>query len=295
MTAREGTDLEGEGTDRTREQRPHYPRLLQAIWLLVVALLVQTALTVLSEVLGRLARHPLTQHPASIAVVNLLAFGPIIIWGLRKTKAPFTDVFPCVPVRPALFVPMGLTVIGAGILLSECDNLLRAVLPAPPVIADLLNRLAGARTSLWGSLLVLVIVAPVTEELLFRGIILRGFLSHYGPGKAILASALLFALFHVNPWQFVSAAWLGALFAWWFVRTRSLVPCLFGHALSNGMPSIVGRVFHLNVPGYTSEMTTHVVFQPLWFDCVGLLLAGAGVWLFLRVHGRTNTAVRGGA
>lgn len=276
------------------DQRQHYPRLLQAIWLPVVALLVQTALFVLGEVLGRLARLPLTQHPASIAVVNLLAFGLAIIWGLRKTKAPFTNVFPFVGVRLALFVPMGLTVIGTGILLSECDNLLRAVLPAPPGVADLFHRLAGARTSLWGSILALVIVAPVTEELLFRGIILRGFLSHYGPGKAILASALLFALFHVNPWQFVSAAWLGVLFAWWFVRTRSLVPCLFGHALSNGMPSIVGRVFHLNIPGYTSEMTTQVVFQPLWFDCVGLLLAGAGVWLFRGMLGHTNTGARGG-
>ncbi len=295
MTTRGGTDLEGEGAGATPDHPEQYPRLLQAIWLLVLALLVQVALAALSEAVGHLAGGRVTRHPVAIAVINLLAFGIILLWGLRRTKASCKEVFPSGPIRLALLVPIAVTVIGTGILLSEFDNLFRAAFPAPPGVADLFNRLGGARTGLWGSILLLVIVAPLTEELLFRGLILRGFLSHYGPGKAVLASAALFALFHVNPWQFMSAASLGVLFAWWFVRTRSLVPCLLGHALSNGLPLIVGRVVHLDIPGYTSEMTTQVVFQPLWFDVVGLLLAGAGVWLFTSVLGQTNRVVRGEA
>ena len=50
----------------------------------------------------------------------------------------------------------------------------------------------------------------------------------------LLALGMFFAvigLIHLNPWQFVPATLLGVLFAWFLLRTGSLVPCLVGHAL----------------------------------------------------------------
>ena len=63
--------------------------------------------------------------------------------------------------------------------------------------------------------------------------ILRGLLLHYSAPTAIIASALLFGLVHLNPWQAVGAVALGVLFGWWYVRTRSLTLCIFGHAVNN--------------------------------------------------------------
>ncbi|MGH2404412.1 MAG: lysostaphin resistance A-like protein [bacterium] len=126
----------------------------------------------------------------------------------------------------------------------------------------------------------LVIVAPLTEELLFRGLILRGLLRHYTARTAIIASAVLFGVFHLNPWQFLGATVLGVLFAWMFVRTGSLHLCIFGHAFANGVPLIVS-VLKVDIVGFTSELTG-VEFQPLWFDALGLVLSAVGLWRLRR-------------
>ena len=78
------------------------------------------------------------------------------------------------------------------------------------------------------------ILAPVLEEMLFRGIILRSFLRQYRPRNAILLSALLFGLAHLNIYQFVVAGLLGLLLGWLYERSRSLWPCILLHASYNG-------------------------------------------------------------
>jgi membrane protease YdiL (CAAX protease family) len=78
------------------------------------------------------------------------------------------------------------------ILLSEADNLIRFLLPAPRPSAALLADLA--RANVWLALMATVVLAPVTEEMFFRGLLLRGFLSRYRVKTAMAVSALLFAL-----------------------------------------------------------------------------------------------------
>lgn len=258
-----------------------YPGMRQAIWLMVLAALLMVSLSILVAIIDEVFHVSLGGHPAVMAAVTLIAIGLILMLGLKKNNAPFKDVFPLKPIQMILFLPMVFTIIGVDIVLSEMDNLLRTLLPAPKWIADLVY-LSRGQASLWGSILVFVVVAPLTEELLFRGLILRGFLSRYTVRKAILASAILFGLFHFNPWQLLGAITVGVLFAWWFVQTGSLIPCLFGHAFSNAMPLILSGILNLEIAGITSDVTK-VEFQPLWLDIVGLLLAGSGIWILARM------------
>lgn len=79
----------------------------------------------------------------------------------------------------------------------------------------------------------LCVVAPVLEELTFRGIILKGLLRNYSPWKAIGQSALLFGLIHMNPAQIAAAGFIGLLLGWLYYRTRSLWLCIAAHALNN--------------------------------------------------------------
>ena len=265
----------------------HYPSIRQAIWLLVLIFFLMIVLSISVGILDGIVNFSFGEHPATLAIVNLIAIGLLLMWGLKKAKASFKEVFSFVPMRMSLFLPMSLTIIGVGILLSELDNLLRTVLPMPAVIADFYMNLFLGQKSLWGSFVLVVVIAPLTEELLFRGFILRGFLSHYTMRKAVLASAILFGIFHLNPWQFLGAAIMGVLFAWLFVRTRSLLPCFFGHALNNALPLILLGVFNLEIPGVTIGFTK-VEFQPLWLDLFGLLLAGLGLWLLNRMFGKAD-------
>jgi membrane protease YdiL (CAAX protease family) len=77
-------------------------------------------------------------------------------------------------------------------------------------------------------------IAPLLEELLFRGLILQGFLRRYRPGVALFASALLFGLAHGNVHQFLVAFPLGLANGWLVWRTRSLWPAIALHAMLNG-------------------------------------------------------------
>lgn len=260
-----------------------YPSFRQAIWLLILVVLLILVLSGVAGTVAFVARFP-PNHPGIVAAVNLVAIGLALAWGVSKTRTPAAKALPLGPLPVAIVLPLVVTVIGAVILLSDADNLLRTVLPIPPAFAEFLAHITGAGGSRWGSILALVIVAPLTEELLFRGLILRGFLRHYATRKAIIASALLFGAFHLNPWQFLGATVLGVLFAWVFVRTRSLLLCMFGHAAANGLPIIVVSLFHLDIQGFTGGLS-RVEFQPLWLDALGVVLAGMGLWLLTRAFG----------
>lgn len=104
--------------------------------------------------------------------------------------------------------------------------------PPPDWLQELMEDLIDT-SSIW-AFLSLVVAAPVFEELVFRGIILDGFLQQYSVRKSIIWSAFFFGLYHLNPWQFVTAMALGLFIGWIYHRTRSLLPCIAIHAFANG-------------------------------------------------------------
>lgn len=260
-----------------------YPRISQAVVLSGLLCAFMIALSIPVAIIGIVVGGSFATHTGTMAVIQLVAATLVLWFGITKTPGGYRAVFSLKPIRIFLLLPISLTAIGAHILLSEVDNLTRTFLPVPGFIESVFEGLVSAPTSVWGSILALVVVAPITEELLFRGLILRGFLAQYSVRKSVFVSALLFALIHLNPWQFAGAFVVGVIFAWWFVETRSLLPCLFGHALFNAIPLIAGPVLHLEIRGYSSPGETPS-WQPVWFDLTGCLLLGVGVWLWVRAR-----------
>ena len=83
-------------------------------------------------------------------------------------------------------------------------------------------------------ILVLCIIAPIAEEYLFRGLMMRKMLRwNISPWYAIIASSIMFGLIHVNPAQIPGAIILGIVMAWMCYRTRSLIPGIIIHITNN--------------------------------------------------------------
>lgn len=82
------------------------------------------------------------------------------------------------------------------------------------------------------------IIAPIIEEILCRGILFNGLLKKYGSKKAVIFSALLFAIMHLNLQQGISAFFLGIIFALIYLKTGSIYLCIFGHLVNNTVVSI---------------------------------------------------------
>jgi len=87
---------------------------------------------------------------------------------------------------------------------------------------------------------VLVIGAPLLEELLFRGVILPWLATFMTPWRAVAISAVLFGAVHIpsHGLHFLVATAYGAALGWTRVRTRSLLPCMLVHAAINAAASI---------------------------------------------------------
>ncbi|MGQ0548362.1 MAG: hypothetical protein ACT4PY_01670 [Armatimonadota bacterium] len=144
---------------------PAYPNILQAIWLLIVIVLLILVVSGIASVVAVQVGVP-PNAPAVIAVVNLVGIGLGLAWGVRKSRAPAAEVLPLGPIPASVPFPLMVTIMGAAILLSEVDNLVRSVLPLPPEIAEFFAQITGAGGDTWGSVLILVVVAPLIWSVL---------------------------------------------------------------------------------------------------------------------------------
>ena len=80
----------------------------------------------------------------------------------------------------------------------------------------------------------LAVLAPLLEEVLFRGAIQGCLMRFYGrPWPAIITAALVFGIIHWNPVQVVYASIFGIVLGWIYYRTGSLLSVIVGHVLNN--------------------------------------------------------------
>ena len=96
----------------------------------------------------------------------------------------------------------------------------------------------------WGYVAV-GILAPLAEEVVFRGAILRtllGIMSKKNHWVAILISAAIFGVVHANLAQFVNALLMGLLLGWMYYRTGSLVPGILLHWVNNTMAYVFANI-----------------------------------------------------
>ncbi len=85
------------------------------------------------------------------------------------------------------------------------------------------------------ALLAYALAPAVCEELAFRGFILTGLYRGFRPRNAVLLSAFLYALYHLNVFLFLPAFALGIVLGLLTSRSRSLVPAVLFHFLHNSV------------------------------------------------------------
>ena len=87
------------------------------------------------------------------------------------------------------------------------------------------------------------LLAPLVEEIVFRGAILRALLSQFSKAwVAILISAVLFAAIHANPAQMPHAFVVGLLLGWMYWRTSSILPGMVYHFVNSAVASVMANI-----------------------------------------------------
>jgi membrane protease YdiL (CAAX protease family) len=93
----------------------------------------------------------------------------------------------------------------------------------------------------------LVLVAPVAEEIFFRGVAYNAWLREYGPTRALIGSAVLFGFIHGSVFLFVPIVVLGVVLALLYRRTGSLSAAIALHAGFNGITVALGLLVRYGI------------------------------------------------
>ncbi|MDE0021308.1 MAG: type II CAAX endopeptidase family protein [Candidatus Poribacteria bacterium] len=266
---------------------PVYPSVKQGVLLVLVVIAL---LYSVSYGLSALVANVGIPFDAAFTVAYILSFGGVFVYGFKRAKAPIRSILPLTSVAKHIYLPIAATAVGMVILFLQCDRFYAFILERllPSLTFSQSGIMEGASFyDVLSFVIMFIVVAPITEEPLFRGLLLRGFLAHRSRWSAILISSLLFGAAHMNLRQFLPAVVIGGVFAWWRIETGSVLPALIGHFLYN-LAAVLSQFLY-------GAGTASGVFQPIWLNAIGALLLLAGVFgLRTQFQNLPKDADRGG-
>jgi membrane protease YdiL (CAAX protease family) len=187
---------------------------------------------------GALVLLTITQA-ALLAVAGLFVAAPRALAGLRFV--PESGLARSVGLGVLLAVPAW---IGAQLLALITAGLLQLVGLRPE------EGVAEAAIGLVDPIVLaiaLMVVAPVAEEIFFRGIVYNAWLREFGVRRAVIGSAALFALIHGSIFVIPAIFGLGIALALLYRRTRSLPASVAMHATFNGITLALGLLVRFDV------------------------------------------------
>jgi hypothetical protein len=157
-------------------------------------------------------------------------------------------------------------------------------------VVEMLGNMTGG--PFWSSFLLTAIFAPIFEEWLCRGMVLRGLLTKMKPTWAIVLSALFFAVIHMNPWQALNAFIIGVIMGYVYYKTGSLILTMIIHFVNNGTAVVLSQFSSLE------EVDFWIDIMPLGayivVSVVGVIALVACLMAFRRIpleheHGNIDT------
>lgn len=99
---------------------------------------------------------------------------------------------------------------------------------------EYIAELFGLDLNLWVLGIVIVIIAPVAEEIFFRSFLYVGLVEKFGWKKAAFISAFIFGAAHMQLVSFIPTFLMGWVFAYLYRRSKSVIPGIILHFMVNG-------------------------------------------------------------
>jgi sodium transport system permease protein len=221
-----------------REKEP-LPSLGQALFCFVLILAMRWVSLGMGADLPALA-------PTAIVLVAFVA-APAVLMALLLTTQPRRGL----GLNPASVHALVTALVLAAVVLIplvqltlqiyERLSIVKEMVEKHEALAQVLEELyQGGPTAAW-AILALVVLPALCEEIAFRGFILTGLRKRFKPWNAIWLSSGMFALYHMNVFQFFPTFILGAILGLLAIRSGSIWPGVLFHLLHNGL--LVGSVW----------------------------------------------------
>lgn len=227
---------------------PPAPPITSLPFVVAVGALVSMALPLL---FSRVLLHPLSDHgwpvAVSVAIAAVVSYGPpLLFWRYASRRWGATRQAIGLTVRrsDAGWGPLTwLATFGAQLVAVVIIRL--GHIPTQSN-TDSIRALRDDRGFVVAMLVLAIVAAPIVEEIVFRGLMLRGLLSRWPVWAAVLVQGVLFGAAHIAPERGVRNIGLvlvlsavGCVFGAFAVGTRRLAPSMIAHAIVNTIAMVV--------------------------------------------------------
>lgn len=208
----------------------------------LVCLLVGTLVTLLSA-RGGDSKSPPSINQVVVSALFLQGAAIVLVWRfVREHAITWSEGFGLrnAPARAVLLAAFAITVfLPMGWLLQHFSfsllNYLDVEVTTQQAVQVLHNVGQGNALGLAAFALVTVVIAPLGEELLFRGVLYPTIKRAGFPKLALWGSSILFAAIHLNLMIFLPLLLLALILVWLYEQTDNLIAPLAAHALFNAI------------------------------------------------------------
>jgi membrane protease YdiL (CAAX protease family) len=170
-----------------------------------------------------------------LAMLALFFISSLIALGVAVAPMGWRAL-PALGFRPARFWTIVLGAVGALIVSVAVSQL-----GEPEGVKQALD-VARTPSLFVASLVVMALLAPLVEEMVFRGLLYGWVAGRWGTTIAWFVSSILFAAAHVEPAHALLVLPLGLWFGWLRQRTDSLWPSLVAHIVNNGLAVVAAAL-----------------------------------------------------
>lgn len=200
------------------------------------------------------------QYIIGIPAIRLVLMG-LPTYCYPKEKMPFKDIFGAYIICQALayagnMIGTVLNNIISGILGKEIDN----------QVSELIKN-----SNPFVVLLVVGIIGPIMEELVFRRFIIDR-VRPYGEFLAVMYSALAFGMFHGNFYQLFYAFAIGFILGFIYIRTKNIIYPIILHIVFNSF-SVIQQSFLTASENFSSQKIVFYLFTALYYMTIAAALA----------------------
>ena len=242
----------------------NFPRWTHLLVLFVILILTMFAGSVALMSPG-LAEDE-TSHMSYLPLLQIIVFIPMVWYAYRQAGRPalFANV---TGTRPGP-VTIVLAIVGC-LCVSIAAGTFLQLLPGYERFAALMDQVGDPAL---GAALAVVILAPILEEILCRGLILRKYLEKTTATRAILISGLFFGLLHLHPLHVLSASLMGFAIGYAYYRTGSIRLAIVIH-LANNLLAYLGTRYDIEDPALLTDYgALGTLVSTLIFGAAGVLL-----------------------
>jgi membrane protease YdiL (CAAX protease family) len=148
-----------------------------------------------------------------------------------------------------LSIPLGISI---AVITDEIDRIVQIFLPTPDLFLKYLESLKAVTTFDWFILIFgVVIIASISEEILFRGFLQVSLEKKGDITRAVILSSVTWTIIHVNPYWAIQIFITGVIIGFLAWRTNSVFPAMIVHGINNFISLLfINQIFEDSLDWY---------------------------------------------